>query len=340
MSNKISVLVVDDSETARKVVRKILESDKEIEVIGEAHDGQQAIDLTAKLKPDVITMDISMPKIDGLAATIQIMAYNPTPIVILTTSDIRVGMKRTFEALEAGALEVYEKPRDLKANNSHFIKMVKMISKIKVVTHIAGKRYANQRFSNGTDNSYVVLIAASTGGPSALKTVLTEIDSNINASILVVQHIAEDFIPGFIDWLSQQSSLKLREARDGEKLRKGMVLVCPAGLHVKIMADKTVKLIDLPALNGVKPSADILFYSAAEVLGPKAIGVVLTGMGSDGAEGLLQIKRHGGVTVAQDEKTSVVFGIPKRAIELEAAGKVLPLKEIAKYINSLAGRVK
>lgn len=340
MGDKIGALIVDNSKLARQTVRAVLENDPEIEVLAEANETKDTVELVARLRPHIVLIDINMPKNEGLRTIAQIMAFHPTPIIILSSSDTDLAIKRTFEALSAGALEVCEKPISEQKDNSDFLKTVKLVSGLKVITHLAGKHDHDtpaQQSSGVTVDEFAIFIAASTGGPSALKKILSNISPDIKASIIIAQHIAKGFMAGLVSWLAQECKLTIKEAKSGDRLKRGTVLFCPAGSNIIVAANQTIKIDDTSATDMIKPSADILFNSAAKVYGPKAVGVILTGMGSDGAKGLLKIKENGGVTVAQDEATSVVFGMPKKAISFDAVQKILPLKDIGGYLNRIIG---
>ena len=334
MAYKTGVLIIDSSNVSRQNLRKIIESDPDVEIVGEALDAQEGLRLTQKKKPAVIIIDMSMPKNEGILATSKIMAFCPTPIILLTSSTVKASMQNAFEALACGVSEVCEKPTDINNDNSSFIKLLKLVSKVKVITHIAGKHEQDKKTDEKKLKQNAILIAASTGGPNALKQLLSNIDSKIDAGIIIAQHIAKGFMPGLISWLSQECKMNIREAKPGDKLQKGLVLFCPAGRHAKFTPSGLIRLVDSPA-DMIKPSADVLFDSAADVFGAKAIGIVLTGMGGDGALGLLKIKEYGGLTIAQDEETCVVFGMPKKAISIDAAQKVLPLDKIGDYVNKI-----
>lgn len=332
---KTGVLIIDSSKISRQNLRNIIESDPSIEVLGEASDAQEGLRIAQKKKPTVIIIDMSMPNKDGVTATIKIMAFCPTPIILLTSSTIEASIKNAFEALTCGASEVFEKPHSAVNDNSKFINLIKLVSQVKVITHLAGKHDKKEEIqASKQPKQNAILIAASTGGPNALKHVLTKLDVNNDAGIIIAQHIAKGFMPGLVSWLSQESKMKIKEAKAGDKLRNGLALFCPAGLHVKFAPDGSIRLVDTP-YQLIKPSADVLFDSAAEVFGAQAIGIILTGMGGDGAQGLLKIKDYGGLTIAQDEKTCVVFGMPKKAIAINAVQTVLPLDKIGEYVNKL-----
>lgn len=349
MFEKIKVLIVDDSGLIREILKKILETDPAIQVIGMAENGERAIELVQKLKPDVVTMDINMPVMDGFGATEHIMAYCPTPILILSSIIDKEGTYTTFNALAAGAVDVMEKPSGLESKvwnklGDVLIQKVKLISKVKVVTHVKGR--VRELFKHAEtvspsshlpspDKYEIIGIGASTGGPSVVMQILKNIPANCDSGILVVQHMAGGFIKGFVDWLGDACEVKVKLAKEGEKIERGEVLVAPDGFHTVVRSKKRIGLVSGEKVHGVKPSVDILFNSIAEVFGQTAVGVILTGMGADGAEGLKHIKDKGGITIAQSEDSCVVFGMPKAAIEKGAVSKVLSVEDIIRTVKGI-----
>lgn len=345
MSEIIKVLIVDDSELAREIIKNILEKDPAIRVVGIAENGLQAIEYAQRLKPDVITMDINMPVMDGLKATEQIMAYCPTPILVLSSVLEKEGAYTTFNALAAGAVDAMEKPSlventpwDEMANV--LVKKVKLISKAQVITHIKGKmqeifRHKEQILHQAFHKYEIIAIGASTGGPSIVMQILKNISPGCNASIVIVQHMATGFTESFVEWLGNNCKLPIKLAREGEKIERGHVFVAPDGCHTIVREKKTFGLIQGETVNGVKPSVDILFNSLAEVYGDSTIAVLLTGMGADGAKGLKHIKDRGGFTIAQSEESCTVFGMPKVAIEMGAVNKVLSIEDIIYTLNTM-----
>ncbi len=336
-SERLRVLVVDDSPVARAVLRSILESDPGIEVVGLARNGWEAVQLTSRLRPDVITMDVRMPEMDGVEATEQIMAYYPTPILIVTASLAKEDVDFSFRMLEAGALDIFEKPAGddpvaLRACAQALVERVRLLSRVRVITHLRGRRrrkseptYPLQGTPQGA--SRLVVIGASTGGPKALQRVLSRLPSAFPAPILVVQHIASGFIQGMCEWLAGEIRLPIGVARDGEVLEPGRVYVAPENRQLVPEHDR-LHVSDRPRTTPM-PSVDVTMQEAARVFGARAVGVLLTGMGSDGAQGLLAIRKAGGQTMVQDQSTCTIYGMPRAAIELGAAQKVLPVEEIA-----------
>lgn len=337
------VLVVDDSITAREIIISILESDSEIQVIGEARNGKEAIELTRRLKPDLITMDIEMPVLDGLEAIKHIMAYNPTPIVVIAASAFSAGDAFIFKSLEYGALDILEKPtpqewRDFPKLGMKLIKDIKLLAKVPVITHIIGKRKKKEERLKievtKTELLKIVAVASSTGGPPALLQTLGKLPHDFSAGILVVQHIADGFIEGLADWLNEKSKIVVKLAEDGEKIRPGVVLIAPSDFHMVVKKGNTIGLNKEPPIKGLRPAADILFYSVAKYYGGKAMGVILTGMGKDGAKGLMAIKEAGGRTIAQDKNSCVIYGMPRTAVESGAADEIVSINLIAEKMKS------
>jgi len=336
----IRVLVVDDSLVAREMLKHILGSADGIEVIGTATDGAEAVEMTAALRPDLVTMDIHMPRMDGIEATERIMAYTPTPVLVVSSSVYGEGVGRAFDALACGALDVVLKPapRDWAGLDDiarDLVHRVRMLSQVRVITHVRGRsagRHAAARTEPRLGS--VVAIGASTGGPSALREVLGALPADLRAPVLVTQHIADGFVPGLVEWLDSACALRVRVADDGCALEPGTAYLAPTGRDLTLDGG-VVRLADPAAGQVHAPSADVLFASVARSCGRDAVGVLLTGMGSDGARGLGALLEAGAATIAQDEATSVVFGMPRAAIELGAAERVLPLGDIAGAIVAL-----
>jgi two-component system, chemotaxis family, protein-glutamate methylesterase/glutaminase len=344
-AEKIRVLIVEDSPLICKILSKILNSDDSLEVVGIANDGKKAVEYAMSLKPDIITMDINLPVINGFEATKKIMAYVPTPILIVSSSLYTVEMNLAFKAISLGALDVVEKgPMETQDNIDKFgrmiIEKVKLLSKVRVITHPEA-RIENIGLRPGNvmqdlKGNKVVGIVSSTGGPKALLDVLTGITEEMNFPIVIVQHIVPGFTAGLIDWLQSESHKNISMATNGAIIQPGNVYIAPENFHMQIFTQGRIHLIDSPPYKNHKPSGNLLLKSLAESYGPSAIGVILTGMGSDGCEGLLEIKKKGGRTIAQDEATSIVYGMPKVAFETGAAEFVYPLDRIGKEIINLA----
>lgn len=339
----IRVLVVEDSLTVRQHIIETIQSDPTFTVVGQARDGQTAIELCDKLRPDVVTMDMVLPIMTGLAATEHIMAYFPTPILIVSASTNRGDLFRTYEALAAGAVDVLEKPLGTQVDDAwrhDLLKTLRVVSKIRVITHIRGRHEAPESMrpqpaATGSSDPGVVAIGVSTGGPSALLTILRELPADFPLPILVVQHIAEAFACALAEWLDSQVPLEVRYAVDGERLpRSGRVLLAPPDRHLEVVGGR-VSLSQAPERHSCRPSVDVLFESVAREYGARAVGCLLTGMGKDGARGLLAIKQSGGFALAQDRESSVVYGMPGEAVKLGAAHRVLPLSAFAPTFTRL-----
>ncbi len=341
----VRVVVCDDSLVAREMLSTILASDDAIEVVGQAKDGVEAVEMVARLRPDLVTMDIHMPRMDGLKATEQIMAFNPTPILVVSTSVYGEGMGLAFEALTFGALDVVKKPEpsdwaELEAIGKDLIRKVKLLANVRVITHIQGRRErAAEHLASISDTRgrTIVAIGSSTGGPSALLTVLSGLPAKLPAAVVVAQHIADGFIPGLVTWLEESTQNRVVAAEDGQLIEVGTVYFAPTGCNLSVRGDRLVFEAKPPEQLYV-PSVDRLFESVATSYGPRAIGVLLTGMGADGARGLKRLREAGGATICQDEGTSTVFGMPKAAIEAGAADQVLAMEDIGAAVVELLGK--
>ncbi|MRS13099.1 MAG: chemotaxis-specific protein-glutamate methyltransferase CheB [Actinobacteria bacterium] len=349
-SERIRVLIADDSLVAREMLTQILLSDEGIEVVGTASNGQEAVDMVARLRPDLVTMDVHMPKMDGLEATERIMAYTPTPILVVSSSVYGEGMGRAFDALAIGALEVIKKPepRDwaaLEVIGRDIIRRVKILARVKVITHIRGRRSPGHgpqpthvKPTAGAGRLQLVAVGSSTGGPSALLNVLGRLPADFRLPIVIAQHIAEGFVPGLASWLDAGCKINVVPAEDGKSVVPGTAYIAATGANLEIDG-VTTRFTDPKAGQLYIPSADTLFESAVRSYGRRAIGVLLTGMGADGASGLKRMHDAGAPTICQDEATSTVWGMPKAAIDAGAADAVLPVHEIGPEIERIADAV-
>ena len=336
----IKVLVVEDSSIMCKVLTNILNSDPQILVVGTAYSGRDAVNIVSGLKPDIITMDMHMPVMDGLEATKQIMAYNPTPILLISTSDEKLETIKIFEAISYGALDVVEKSNSdidehIKFGNE-LVEKVKFYSSIEVIHHPLAKLEKPvkplEMPKKATLGDKIVAIVASTGGPQALLIILKSLPKDFPCGIVIVQHITPGFMDGLAEWLSRECKIEVKIAQDSEEILPSVVYIAPSGFQTRVEEGGRIHLSDEGPRDGHRPSGDILFESVARVYKKGAIGVILTGMGKDGAFGIRSVKHMHGHTIAQDEKSSVIFGMPKVAIEMGAVDKVLPIEKIAEEI--------
>jgi two-component system chemotaxis response regulator CheB len=414
MHEQLRILIVDDSALVRRVLRELLESDPEICVVGEAANGREALLRAAELRPDVITMDVRMPVMDGLETTEQLMAYNPTPVLAITTLYSRDDVDISFKMLGSGALEVMEKPDlsdqgALERARRELIRRVKLLSRVRVVTHLRGRRRPDaessgeaeawrvkrsrkplppesstpavskpavslppeksfEELKSVTPSPYrfplytpgstsgvaaparqrepdkpvsssrltkaafpLVVIGASTGGPRVIQQILKALPRSFGAALLVVQHIAEGFSEGMVEWLSSSCALPVRMAQEGDTIALDTVLVAPDGFHLFVQEKGVVHLDDQPMLQ--RPSVDITMQTAAEVFGAWTIGVLLTGMGRDGAVGMQTIHLAGGYTIAQDEASCSIYGMPRAAVELNVVDEIASPEAIVPAIQ-------
>jgi len=344
----IDVLIVDDSPTIRQLVRRILESDPALRVVGEAGNGQAAISCCQRQDPDIITMDIHMPIMDGYATIRKIMAESPRPIVVLTSTESEIRCGVAVKGIEAGALSVIRKPCGLPGEDrraDELIRQVKAMAGVKVirrrlpdsVEHITGGRTPLLR-KPGAGAFKLVAIGASTGGPPAIKEILDHFtDRPLPVPIAIVQHISKGFVKGLARWLKDTTRLPVQVVKNGDHLVAGNVYLAMDNRHLMMGHDGRVWLMDSAPIDGHRPSVTAMFNSVARNFGASAVGVQLTGMGKDGADGLKALREAGGHTIAQDENSSVVFGMPKEAIARGAAVEVLPVNRIGARLVDLIG---
>jgi two-component system chemotaxis response regulator CheB len=341
----IRVLLAEDSAVTREYLAYLLDQDPRFELVGTAGNGVEAVEQAQRLKPDVILMDVHMPRMNGYEATRQIMEQAPAPIVMISASVDQGEVAMTFAALEAGALTVLEKPpgpgHPRQADSARkLLETVKLMSEVKVVRRWPKRETAAAPptpLASAGRKVRLVAIGASTGGPPAVAEILKGLPSDLGAPILFVQHIAPGFAAGLADWLGQITRLSVKLAEPNEPARPGTVYVAADGTQMGITRQGRIRLTDDAAPDGFCPSVSHLFESAADAYGRAALGVLLTGMGRDGAAGLRRLRDAGGVTIVQDEETSVVFGMPYEAIRLGAAERVLSPEQISQAILSLAG---
>jgi len=337
---KIRVLIVDDSAIVRKVFSEELSKFPDVEIVGTAPDPFVARDKIVRLQPDVITLDIEMPRMDGLTFLKKLMKYYPLPVIIVSSLTPKGG-KLTLEAMDSGAVEVIAKPGGAYTvgdMSAQLADKIRAASRVRIVKKDSSERSASTRSEPikalAKTSNKVIAIGASTGGTEALKTVLTSMPPN-SPGILVVQHMPAEFTTAFAERLNGLCQITVKEARNNNSVNPGTALIAPGNYHMVFRrsgARYYVEIKNGPMVHHQRPAVDVLFKSTAQSAGPNSIGVILTGMGSDGAEGLLDMKQAGARTIAQDERSCVVFGMPNQAIKLGAADKVVPLDQVAREI--------
>jgi two-component system chemotaxis response regulator CheB len=343
-SPSVRVLVVDDSALMRKLIPQILETDKTIQVVGTAMDGNFGLKKIEELKPQVVTLDLDMPGMGGLDMLKEIMRRHRVPVIVVSSHSTE-GATVTLKALALGAFDFVAKPTDVSARMPEIAR--ELISKIKAAASSRGVQLApfpgTVRLSDKTpldsrkQPTRIVAIGISTGGPQALQYLLAQLPGDFPGSIVVVQHMPEGFTEMFARRLDESCSVGVKEAQSGDLLLAGRVLICPGSRHIKVKKlalGNVVVLSDEPKVNGHRPSVDVLFKTVAEEFGEKALAVLMTGMGDDGAQGLGLIKAAGGMTIAQSEESCVVFGMPKAAIERGFATRVVALEAMANTLQS------
>ncbi|MGD6934912.1 MAG: protein-glutamate methylesterase/protein-glutamine glutaminase [Candidatus Bathyarchaeia archaeon] len=333
---QIKVLIVDDSLLMQRVLSDILKMDPRIDVIGTARDGEEAITKISVLHPDVVTMDVEMPKMNGLTAVRRIMETNPVPVVMISALTQHEA-QLTLKALEYGAVDYVPKPSGQISLNMESVKD-ELISKIKTAAsanvrpiRVIHDETLQSPMVTGSASEKIIFIAASTGGPPAIASVLRNLPSDI-PPILIVQHMPKGVTKLFADGLNQECKFRVKEAEEGDMIQEGLALIAPGGFHMVVTKDDKITLSQDPPVNYVRPAADVTMFSLAQVYGSKIVSVVLTGMGSDGAKGVIAIKDKGGYAIAQDEKTSIVYGMPKMAFETGRVDVVAPLEKIPREI--------
>lgn len=342
----IDVLVAEDSAVTRMLLVHLLESDPRIRVVGVVGDGQSAVDFVLKNRPDVVLMDLYMPKVDGFEATRRIMETRPLPIVICSAVAHPRELDITFRSLEAGAVACIEKPigighADFETNAANLLQTVKLMSEVKVVRRLTRSRPAPAAATRPAEwlrapaEIKLVGIGTSTGGPPVLQAILASLPKGFAVPVLVVQHIARGFLTGMADWLQQTSGLQVHIGSYGTLPLPGHVYLAPDDFHMGIGASGQIVLTREEPENGLRPAVSYLFRSLAEVYGPNALGVLLTGMGKDGAAELKRMRDKGAITIAQDSASSVVHGMPGEAIALGGVTHVLPADKIADALVSL-----
>jgi two-component system chemotaxis response regulator CheB len=349
MSDRIKVLVVDDSALMRKLIPTILARDAAIEVVGTAMDGAFALKKIEELRPDVVTLDLEMPRMDGMETLRLIMKSAPVPVILFSTHS-KEGAYSTFKALALGAVDFVAKPQDAAVGHLDTI-ADQLIEKIKVAkravrhrlpTNVVPEPSHGQKKKGGlaVPPNRIIAIGISTGGPNALQFLLSQLPADFPSSILIVQHMPEGFTEMFARRLDECCALDVQEARSGDLLLAGRVLLCPGNRHMivrRMPRGDIAVLNDGPPVNGHRPSVDVLFNSVAQEFSLISVGVLMTGMGDDGAAGLGAIKAAGGMTIAQSEESCVVSGMPRAAIMRGYASRIVPLDSLAAYLTSQYG---
>lgn len=342
MRKPIRVLVVDDSALMRKLIPQMIEREGSIQVVGTAMDGEFALEKIPDLKPDVVTLDLDMPRMDGMETLRKIMRKHPLPTIVVSAHSTE-GASATFKALSLGALDFVTKPKD---PTTHMDEIAgELVSKIRAAAKSQlvqlpepqAKKKPKSTVKHGVPPTKVVAIGVSTGGPQALHYVLSQLPPDFPGTILVVQHMPEGFTAMFAKRLDETCAIEVKEAKSGDLLVPGRVLVCPGNKHMKVKhmpLSDVVVLTEGEKVNGHRPSADVLMSSVAHEFGERAIGVLMTGMGEDGAEGLGAIKGRGGLTIAQAEESCVVYGMPRAAIERGHAVRVVSLEALANTLQA------
>ena len=336
----IRVLLADDSFLTLSILKDLISQDPEIEIIGEVYDGRQAVDMVQLLRPDLLIMDVLMPVMDGLTAVQEIMKNCALPILILSADSAASDQSNAFNAIRLGALDVMRKPLGLsgaawESFASTLLAQVHTLSRVRVIHHFRSPRKiaaAAPLLPAVTNCRSIIAIGASTGGPKVVMKILKELPADREASVVIVQHIASGFAAGFAEWLNAESAYAVRIANDGDRLEHGVALVAPCDQHMEVRGGRIV-LTNAPPVNGCRPSIDKLFYSLAKEKPTSVVATLLTGMGKDGAEGLLALKEGGAYTIAQDEATCAVYGMPKVAFELGGVREVQPVDKIAAAIT-------
>ena len=346
----IKILITDDSDTIAVLLKTIFEKEPDMQVIGRARDGRQAVEMSRELRPDVITMDIRMPVMDGFEATRSIMSETPVPIVVVSSS-VNDELQICFRAIEAGALAVIEKPqstslKDFQSISRKLVEVVRAMAGVKVIrryirqSEIPVEAKASSFSASAAPGTAfeIIAVGCSTGGPQALQTILSGLPAGFSTPIAVVQHMSLGFLLGMVEWLQKITPVKLKLAADGEVFQPATVYFAPEDRHLVLKrtgGGLTSVLTSNPPVGQFRPSATTLFQSVARVCGKNAVGLLLSGMGDDGASGLLEMRNAGAHTIIQDQESSVVFGMPGSALALNAVDKVVELNGIALYLKGL-----
>jgi len=346
----IKVLITEDSPVVRGYLQRIMDQDPDIEVVGVAKNGEEAVKMAPEHKPDVITMDIHMPRMDGFEATRQIMEKHPVPIVICSASWNPEEVDKTFKSMEAGAVAALEKPRgmghpDSEKSVKELLETIKLMASVRVVRRWTKGKYKTEKDKTPEKKSTkketsggdirIVSIGASTGGPIVLRTILSGLPKDFTVPILIVQHIAQGFLTGLGDWLQKTTGLPVKIADHGDKVKPGHVYLAPDAHQMGIEKNMKISLVENQPENNLCPAVSYLFRTTAQNIGARSVGVLLTGMGRDGAKELKLLKEKGSVTIAQDKESSIVHGMPGEAIKLGGATYVLPSTKIANMLQKV-----
>ncbi len=340
---RVRVLVVDDSMFMRAAIARLLGGDGRFEVIGQARDGREGVDKVLELEPDVVTMDFNMPRLNGAEAVREIMAQRPTAVLMFSAHTVQ-GARETMEALDAGAVDFVSKPAGEVSPDLSGI-ADELTAKLMAAAGSRPQALAPLRQAKPPrpallstwppSGPRVLVIAVSTGGPAALSRVIPALPADMKFSVVIVQHMPAKFTATLAERLNALSAVAVREARDGDRPIAGVVFVAPGDRHLEITERGFLRLGDGPPVNGCRPSADVTMAGAARAFGQRAIGLVMTGMGRDGAAGLAAIRRAEGVTLAQDQASSVIYGMPKAAVDAGVVDEVLPLDRIARRLQEI-----
>lgn len=342
----IRVLIVDDSAVNRDFLTSIIETDPVFTIVGYASNGEEAIHAVRELSPSIITMDLDMPVMDGFEAIEKIMAYYPTPILVVTAIEFQKDSTIAFDALAVGALDIINRPQlpdnvddsIVSSSGTEFLAKLKLLSQIKVITHVRGKLNRRARSDKELGSSAVwrlVIIASSTGGPKALKEIFDHLPADFPSPVLVVQHMSDGFVPGLARWLDSTCNLTIAVAVENEMIKPGSIYIAPTGYHLTIKKGGMLSLLDHPPINGLRPCADVLIESAVNAYGSRVVGVILSGMGNDGTRGSSLIKQAGGKVIVQDRTTCVIPSMPQNVIAAGTADSIHPLTEIALELQKI-----
>ena len=357
MPSPLRILIAEDSELFAQVLEELLSGEPDIEVIATVDNGEDAVHLCGELSPDLVVMDIQMPRLDGLSATEQIMATSPTPILVVTSDPYRNGVDLSFKALSAGALDLIAQPMllpDAEASRSDLLRKVRLLAQIPVIRHVRGKlkkqrdvsltpRLAEASRRDKLPGSPLVGIVASTGGPKALARLLGDLDRDFEGGVVIVQHITQGFTEHLARWLDTNTKLRVIEAHEGAMPEPGTVMIAPGGKHTKIDADGKIRFEHQRSKENKPsthcPSGDHLLESMARHAPRRSVGIILSGMGDDGARGLAKLRAQGAPTMAQDRASSVVWGMPSAAIQREAVLEVVALEKMAEQLSLVVSRL-